>query len=99
VDAACTDRDPLLRAVLRQLADDYAGWRAAAGDPEASGLRAAYTAACDTLGRPVRALLPDGTELSGTASAVDRDGRLVVTSAAGERALAAADVRHVRPAG
>jgi BirA family biotin operon repressor/biotin-[acetyl-CoA-carboxylase] ligase len=74
-DAACTDRDPLLRAILRQLAADYLPWRAAGGDPEASGLRAGYAAACDTLGRPVTATLPDGTEVSGTATAVDQDGR------------------------
>jgi BirA family biotin operon repressor/biotin-[acetyl-CoA-carboxylase] ligase len=98
-EAACIDRDPLLRAILRRLADDYTGWRAAAGDPEASGLRAEYAAACDTLGRSVRALLPDGTEVGGTAAAVDADGRLVLRGADGERALAAADVRHVRPSG
>lgn len=92
-----TDRDPLLRAILRQLAADYAGWRGAGGDPERSGLRAAYSAACDTLGRPVRVILPDGTEVTGTATAVDQDGRLVVRDASGERALAAGDVRHVRP--
>ncbi|MFI7076022.1 biotin--[acetyl-CoA-carboxylase] ligase [Micromonospora sp. NPDC049903] len=94
--AAATDRDPLLRALLRSVADWYARWRAADGDAVACGLRDAYLAVCGTVGREVRAFLPDGTELTGTATGVDLDGRLLVTTAAGERALAAADVLHLR---
>ncbi|MER5455408.1 biotin--[acetyl-CoA-carboxylase] ligase [Micromonospora sp. NPDC002389] len=94
--AAATDRDPLLRALLRSVADWYARWRAADGDAAACGLRDAYLAVCGTVGREVRAFLPDGTELTGTATGVDLDGRLLVTTAAGERALAAADVLHLR---
>ena len=52
--AAATDRDPLLRAVLRGVADWYGRWRAAGGDPVASGLRAAYLRHCVTVGRQVR---------------------------------------------
>ena len=94
--ARCTDRDPLLRAVLRGLGAAYAGWCAAGGDPTASGLRAAYTAGCDTVGRPVRVLLPDGGELAGTATGVDDAGRLVLSTAGGERAVSAGDIRHLR---
>jgi BirA family biotin operon repressor/biotin-[acetyl-CoA-carboxylase] ligase len=94
--AQCTDRDPLLRAVLRRLGTLYAGWCAAGGDPEPT--RAAYEAVCETLGRPVRVLLPGGTELTGTATGLDGDGRLVLTTAAGTRAVSAGDVTHVRPA-
>jgi len=94
--AAATDRDPLLRALLRSLADWYDRWRAAAGDAVASGLRDAYVAACATVGRDVRVLLPDGREVRGTATGVDPDGQLLVDGPAGELRLAAGDVLHLR---
>ncbi|MFV2101680.1 biotin--[acetyl-CoA-carboxylase] ligase [Micromonospora sp. LOL_024] len=94
--AAATDRDPLLRALLRSVADWYARWRSAGGDAVASGLRDAYLAVCGTIGREVRALLPDGTELTGTATAIDRDGQLILATPSGERPLAAADLKHLR---
>ncbi|SFF80783.1 BirA family transcriptional regulator, biotin operon repressor / biotin-[acetyl-CoA-carboxylase] ligase [Actinacidiphila alni] len=95
-----TDRDPLLRAVLRSLADWYGGWRAADGDPAASRLQQTYAAGCATLGRPVRAELPGERELIGTAVAVDGDGRLVIAGPDGtEQPVAAGDVVHLRPAG
>ncbi|WDZ86832.1 biotin--[acetyl-CoA-carboxylase] ligase [Micromonospora cathayae] len=93
---AATDRDPLLRALLRAVADWYARWRDAGGDAVGSGLRDAYLAACATVGRPVRVFLPAGTELTGTATGVDADGQLLVDTAAGERRLAAGDVLHLR---
>lgn len=95
-EAACTDRDPILRAVLRDLASDYVGWRAVTGDPERSGVREAYLDACGTIGRAVSVSLPSGDLLVGTATTVDGDGRLVVASATGERPVAAGDVIHVR---
>lgn len=94
--AQCTDRDPLLRAILRRFGTLYAGWCATGGDPAAP--RAAYEAVCDTLGRRVRVLLPDGTTLSGTATGLDSDGRLVLSTPDGARAVSAGDVTHVRPA-
>jgi BirA family biotin operon repressor/biotin-[acetyl-CoA-carboxylase] ligase len=94
--AAATDRDPLLRALLRSVAEWYDRWRTAGGDAEASGLREAYLAACATVGREVRVLLPGGDELTGTATGVDQDGHLLVTTAAGDRAVAAGDVLHLR---
>ncbi|WP_329175303.1 biotin--[acetyl-CoA-carboxylase] ligase [Streptomyces sp. NBC_01477] len=92
-----TDRDPLLRAVLRSLADWYDAWRAADGDPAASRLQQTYAAGCATLGRQVRAELPGGRELAGTAVAVDGDGRLVIAGPDGERPVGAGDVVHLRP--
>lgn len=95
-DAACTDRDPLLRAVLRQFAEDYASWQRAGGDPVSSGLHADYTAACDTLGRYVTATLPAGEPLQGVATAVDAEGRLVLhTDDDQQHAVAAGDVVHL----
>jgi BirA family biotin operon repressor/biotin-[acetyl-CoA-carboxylase] ligase len=95
--STCVDRDPLLRALLRTLADWYNRWRDASGDPEASGLREAYRVHCGTLGHEVRVALPDGAQLTGTASDVDGAGRLVVAGPDGaETAVAAGDIEHVR---
>ncbi|MFJ8697091.1 biotin--[acetyl-CoA-carboxylase] ligase [Streptomyces roseolilacinus] len=98
-DAVCTDRDPLLRAVLRSLEEWYGRWTAAGGDPAASGLQAAYAAGCATLGRTVRAELPGDRALTGEAAAIDGDGRLVVATPDGRReAVGAGDIVHLRPA-
>ncbi|GGO52182.1 biotin--[acetyl-CoA-carboxylase] ligase [Streptomyces daqingensis] len=98
--ARCTDRDPLLRAVLRSVEDWYGRWSAADGDPLGSGLLEAYAAGCSTLGRPVRAELPGGEELVGEAVAVDSDGRLVIGTEEGvQRPVAAGDIVHLRGAG
>ncbi|MBG6067933.1 biotin--[acetyl-CoA-carboxylase] ligase [Micromonospora ureilytica] len=94
--AVATDRDPLLRALLRAVADWYDRWRSAGGDAVASGLRDAYLAACATIGREVRVLLPNGDSLTGTATGVDPDGQLMVTTSTGARTLAAGDVLHLR---
>jgi BirA family biotin operon repressor/biotin-[acetyl-CoA-carboxylase] ligase len=90
--AECTDRDPLLRAILRTLADRYAEWSA---DPDR--LRPAYQAVCDTIGREVRVQLPDGGALTGTATGLDEVGRLVVRTTDGEVPVSAGDVTRVRP--
>ncbi|MEU3906015.1 biotin--[acetyl-CoA-carboxylase] ligase [Streptomyces goshikiensis] len=95
--ASVTDREPLLKAVLRSLEEWYGEWRSAGGDPAASGLQETYAAGCATLGRHVRAELPGGRRLTGTAEAVDADGRLVVRTADGEREpVGAGDVIHLR---
>ncbi|MFI6287107.1 biotin--[acetyl-CoA-carboxylase] ligase [Streptomyces sp. NPDC051018] len=99
-DAVSTDRDPLLRAVLRSLEQWYGDWRAAGGDPVVSRVQAAYAAGCATLGRTVRAELPGDRAVTGEAVALDGDGRLVLTLANGERqAVGAGDIVHLRPAG
>lgn len=98
-DAISTDRDPLLRAVLRSLERWYGEWRAAGGDPGLSGIQAAYAAGCATLGRTVRADLPGGRSVTGDAVALDGDGRLVLTTGGGARqAIGAGDIIHLRPA-
>jgi BirA family transcriptional regulator, biotin operon repressor / biotin---[acetyl-CoA-carboxylase] ligase len=90
--AECTDRDPLLRAILRTLADRYAEW---SGDP--GRVRTAYEAVCDTIGREVRVQLPDGGALAGTATGLDEAGRLVVRTTDGDVPVSAGDVTRVRP--
>ncbi len=96
--ARSTDRDPLLRAVLRSLERWYADWRAAGGDPRPCRLQETYAAGCATLGLTVRAELPGERELVGEAVAVDADGRLVITSAGRRETVGAGDVVHLRRA-
>ncbi|MER6382723.1 biotin--[acetyl-CoA-carboxylase] ligase [Streptomyces sp. NPDC001250] len=94
-----TDRDPLLRAVLRALEEWYGRWRAVAGDPVACGLQETYAAGCATLGRAVRAELPGERAIVGEAVAVDGDGRLVIATEEGvQEPVGAGDIVHLRPA-
>lgn len=81
--APATDRDTLLRAVLRALRDVLA-------DPVAA--RGQYRALCSTIGAQVRVELAGRAPVSGTAQIVDDGGRLVVDGVA----HAAGDVVHVR---
>jgi BirA family biotin operon repressor/biotin-[acetyl-CoA-carboxylase] ligase len=82
--ARTTDRDTLLRAVLRSLSTVLADQPAA---------RLAYRERCSTLGRQVRVELPAADAVEGVAEAVDDDGRLVVDGTA----YGAGDVVHLRP--
>lgn len=96
--SATTDRDTVLRAYLRALADRYRAWRRAAGDPRGSGIGAAYREFCLTIGRPVAVQLPAAVPVTGLAQGVDDDGQLLVGTPDGRvQALAAGDVVHVRP--
>ncbi|MFF9123493.1 biotin--[acetyl-CoA-carboxylase] ligase [Streptomyces sp. NPDC014889] len=97
--AVSTDRDPLLRSVLRSLEDWYGRWRAAGGDAAVSGLQETYAAGCATLGRVVRAELPGDRSVVGEAVAVDGDGRLVIATGEGvQEPVGAGDIVHLRPA-
>jgi len=79
--ASSTDRETLLKAVLRELR------QAVDERPLAS-----YRERCCTLGRRVRLELPDGSAVEGLAETVDDEGRLVVDGIA----YAAGDVVHLR---
>lgn len=79
--ATTTDRDTLLRALLRSLTDVLAE---AAPD--------GYRALCASLGTQVRVELPGGGSVEGLAAAVDDAGRLVVDGTA----YSAGDVVHLR---
>jgi BirA family biotin operon repressor/biotin-[acetyl-CoA-carboxylase] ligase len=93
------DRTELLVTLLRSLRREYAAWLAAGGDPDASGLLAAYSSLCTTLGRPVRVDLPSGEELTGVATRIAPGGGLVVESGARETTVGAGDVVHLRTVG
>ncbi len=81
-----TDRDTLLRSVLRALGDVLA---------DVDGAQVAYRERCSTLGRRVRLQLPGDTSVEGVAEEVDDAGRLVVAG----RAYGAGDVVHLRAGG
>lgn len=85
--AETTDRDPILRAVLRRLADRYRAWLESDAD-----LREEYLVHCATVGQRVRIGLPNGTEVTGTAEDVDAGGRLVIDGVP----YSAGDVVHLR---
>jgi BirA family transcriptional regulator, biotin operon repressor / biotin---[acetyl-CoA-carboxylase] ligase len=85
------DRTQVLVALLVALAATYDTWLA---DP--ASIAAAYPAASVTLGRRVRAELPGGGVLEGTAVRIDELGRVVVAGPTGESAVGAGDVVHLR---
>ena len=96
--SASLDRERLLREILAEIERWYRAWRGTEipGDPQASGLRAAYLGLCSTVGRDVQAELSAGNIIRGTAAGIDADGRLIVRTPAGEVAVGAGDVRHLR---
>ena len=94
-NAAVRDRDTLVRALLRELADRWQQWHDA--DWDVTELAAAYRERCVTLGARVRAVLPGDREIVGVAVDIDGDGRLVVRGADGvDTAVAAGDITHLR---
>ena len=95
--ATALDRAGLLLAILGELEHWYRAWQRAGGDPDRSGLRAVYTGLSATIGRTVRAELPGGQALSGSAAGVDSEGRLLVRVSSGSAvAVSAGDVVHLR---
>ena len=85
------DRGEVLADLLRGLAT----WlRSLPTDP--LRLLLAYRDACATIGRQVRVTFPDGEELTGRATDLDREGRLVVEAERGAVAVNAGDVHHLR---
>jgi len=97
VEGASVSREALLLEVLRQLESRYLAFRADP-DPVRAGLLAEYRLLCGTLGQTVRVELPLGRILTGVATDVDPDGRLLVqeTGVAAVTPVSAGDVIHVR---
>jgi BirA family biotin operon repressor/biotin-[acetyl-CoA-carboxylase] ligase len=86
-------RTRLVVAVLRAVELAVRQWEAKPDDP---ALVQAYRARCVTLGRRVQVLLGDQRVLSGLATDVDADGRLMIQTDAETQVLGAGDVVHVR---
>ncbi|HVV77915.1 MAG TPA: biotin--[acetyl-CoA-carboxylase] ligase [Mycobacteriales bacterium] len=93
-----TDREPLLKEVLRALARRYAEWRWS-GDP--ASVLPAYRERCETIGADVELELPGGEVVRGIAMDVDDTGRLLVRDEkTGEsQAWLVGDVTHARKRG
>jgi BirA family biotin operon repressor/biotin-[acetyl-CoA-carboxylase] ligase len=91
---AAPDRGQLVRAVLRELGGRIVGWQAARGADWQ--LAADYRARSLTIGTRVRAQLPGGKEIVGTASAIDDHGRLCLETGNETVVVSAGDVLHLR---
>ena len=92
--AGCpVDGDALLGSWLVHLERRYGALLDRGGSEE---VLAAYRQGCATLGRLVRVELP-GEVLEGRAVGLTDAGHLLVTTSAGRREIAAADVVHLRP--
>ena len=90
--------DAVLTAYLRQLRSLCADFARDGADVAASGTLDLVTELCTTIGQQVRVELPGGNDLIGTATGIDRHGRLVVRRASDGlvSAVAAGDVTHLR---
>ncbi|HCT81362.1 MAG TPA: biotin--[acetyl-CoA-carboxylase] ligase [Micromonosporaceae bacterium] len=85
------DRTVIAGLLINRFRERYDAWQAG------EDVRETYLLQCGTIGRQVRILLPDGSELAGEATTVDGDGRLVILDNRGELCpIAAGDVTHVR---
>lgn len=89
-------RDVVVAEFGERLSRRYDAWRQAQGDPSGF-LAAAYKRSCDTLGRHVRAELPNGGEVVGQAVSIDDAGRLVIDTGQTTTAVGAGDIVHLRP--
>jgi BirA family biotin operon repressor/biotin-[acetyl-CoA-carboxylase] ligase len=91
---AAPDRQRLAAGLLRELGRRIVAWRAARGADWA--LAADYRARSLTIGNSVRAHLPGGRDVVGTATGIDDQGRLVLDTADGTVVVSAGDVVHLR---
>lgn len=90
------DRADVLLGAVAAIREGFDLWQTG-GEPAHERLRDSYLSNCATVGLAVRAELPGGGVLEGTATDVDPEGRLVVETADGPTAVGAGDVVHVRP--
>jgi len=88
------DRGALVVALLEELAARIAAWRTARGAD--AQLAADYRARSLTLGTRVRAQLPGGDEVVGTARDIDDEGRLCIQIDTQTVTVSAGDVVHLR---
>lgn len=88
--------DQLLAAYLKNLSSLVDDFVALAGEVGESELHEKISAACSSLGRQVRVVLPNNQEFVGEAVALDRLGRLVVNNNSETRSVSVGDVIHLR---
>jgi BirA family biotin operon repressor/biotin-[acetyl-CoA-carboxylase] ligase len=85
-------RAEIAATILAALALLYHRWEAGRD----ADLRTEYLARCETFGRSVRVLQPDGSSVQGEAVDVDAAGQLRVRTDGGVEVFAAGDVLHLR---
>lgn len=88
--------DELLAAFLTNLKRNYEEFIALAGELGGSELHAAINAACSSIGRDVRVVLPGDAEFMGHGVEIDSLGRLVVQNDKETRAVSVGDIVHLR---
>ena len=90
--------DAALAGYLTELRSLYSAFLRLGADPEASSVSEQLGELCSTLGQEVRVQLPGADELRGTATEIDRSGRLMVRKSTDGRvvSVAAGDVTHLR---
>ncbi|MCH9700483.1 MAG: biotin--[acetyl-CoA-carboxylase] ligase [Actinomycetia bacterium] len=88
------DRTALTVSLLGALRDRLDRWRA--GD--LAGLAADYRSVSSTIDTRVRAILPGGSEIVGTATGIDHSGRLLIDEAGTMATVSAGDITHLRAA-
>ncbi len=89
------DRNELAAAILDRLARRVRQWRTPGGTDDT--LIADYRGMSVTLGSRVRAILPGGREIVGTAQDIDSMGRLLIACGTTVTTVAAGDITHLRP--
>ncbi|HEV7650140.1 MAG TPA: biotin--[acetyl-CoA-carboxylase] ligase [Actinophytocola sp.] len=95
--ATNTHRGRLAVTWLRAFVELEQAWRLADGDVQRSGVLTGYREACGTVGRKVRAELPDGSARSGEAVEIDTGGQLLIRTEDGTvSSVSAGDVVHLR---
>lgn len=98
IEGGSTDREPLVKELLRSFSRRYRTFRDAGGVADA--VMPAYRSVCETIGVQVRVELPGGRTVTGRAIDVDDSGQLVVEDSDGATARwSAGDVTHVRSTG
>ncbi|HEX5143692.1 MAG TPA: biotin--[acetyl-CoA-carboxylase] ligase [Mycobacterium sp.] len=90
------DRTALAAKLLDALGIRVQRWRNQPGADDV--LRADYRNSSATIGTRVRATLPGGTAITGTATDIDGSGRLLIDTGADISTVSAGDISHLRPA-
>jgi BirA family transcriptional regulator, biotin operon repressor / biotin---[acetyl-CoA-carboxylase] ligase len=96
LSGGATDREIIVKEVLRALARRYLAWLDTGGT--AASVIPAYRERCETIGRHIELLLPGGEIVRGVATGIDDSGRLVLRNDATgvDHAWLVGDVTHVR---
>lgn len=98
LEGATVSFESALHMYLKEFTRLYQSFVSHRGDPDLSGLREDATAHCVTVGRRVRAILPNESVIEGKAIQIDSSGRLMI-SVDGEEQLhliSAGDILHLR---